>query len=400
MKLVCVLIPLLAILCAAPLPAQTNNPVVFMEDESDSLLRAEFYFSPFPEYGRVCSLQVKLVAMSSELSQRAMNRQQPTVNNPNLKPIGKRRDIFKPDTTIIFSLTAGPDPYFEMPDTALIWMMPINEGDSLTATIPYFIGGVGEFNLILSERGLLKDFLKFHLTFVIDEDGGLSWLGKFPPPYPNPLKAHPHAFGAKMETSLAGKKMPRGKGLLEAFDIEMSIELTPKVGQKSKVSCSIAAMSTDIDQIQYEIIRATNLKIDAIPASQGDNPGEEQKFTVSFGITPLVEGRSFLSFEVIGHPADVAPGRVVRSKMGYHLIFGRDGNLLYIGEVDPFAVGFEPGNPAYSRIEAIMDFDSTLYGLKAERSLPDYLMERKQEARIQDSIRRAASRDSLDIPED
>ena len=159
-------------------------------------------------------------------------------------------------------------------------------------------------------------------------------------------------------------------------------------------------MSADIDQIQYEIISATNLKIDTIPASQGDNPGEDQKFAVSFGITPLAEGRSFLSFEVIGHPADVAPGRVVRSKMGYHLIFGKDGNLLYIGEVDPFAVGFEPGNPAYKRIEAIMDFDSMLYGLKAERSLPDYLMKRKQEERIQDSIRRAASRDSLDKPED
>jgi hypothetical protein len=399
MKLICALIPFLVILCVASLPAQINNPIIFEGDETDSLLKAEFRFTPLPAYGQVCSLHVKLTAVGPELNQRAMSQRQPNVNNPKLKPVGKRQDVFKPDTTIILSMTAGPDPYFEMPDTAIVWMMPINDGDSLTAAFPIFINGVGEYNLILAEKGFLKDFLKFHLTIVIDEEGKLSYLGKIPPPYPNPLEAHPYAFGPKMKTSLAGQKMPKGKGLLQAFDIEMSIEPMPKVGQKSKVSCSIAAMSTDIEQIQYEIVRATNLKIDTIPASQGDNPGEAQRFDVSFGIIPLAVGRSFLSFEAIGHPVGSVPGKVVKSKMGYHLIFGSDSSLLYIGENDPFSVGFEPGNPAYYRIEAIMDFDSTLYGLKPERSLPDYMMKRKQEERIQDSIRREASRDTIDIPE-
>lgn len=396
MKPVVLIIPLLTVLCAVSLTAQINNPVVYTEDETDSLLRVEFQFDPPPKYGQVCSLHIELEAASSELNRRAMSQQQVNVNNPNLKEIGKRQDVFRPDTSINLSLTAGPDPYLEMPDTILNWVIPINEGDRLTASIPFFVNGVGEYNLILSELGYLNDFLKFHLAFVIDEEGGLNYIGKYPPPYPNPLKAHPYAFGEKIKTSLVGQKMPKGKGLMEAFDIKMFIEPTPKVGHKSTMSCSIAAMSADLDQIQYEIVRATNLKIDTIPASQGDNPGEEQRFDVSLGIIPMAVGRSFLSFEVIGHPKGSPPGRAIGSKLGYHLIFDSDSSLLYMGRNDPFAVGFEPGNPAYNRIKTIMDFDSTLYGLKAERSLPDYLMERKQEERIQDSIRRAAERDTLD----
>ena len=335
--------------------------------------------------------------MSPELNNRAFNRTPLDVSDPNLKEIGKRKHILILDSVIDWSLTAGPVPYIEMGDTDLGWSMPIKVGDSLTASLPLYISGVGEFNLILMERDLVKDFLEFHVTIVIDELGQTFYVGKYPPPHSNPLGAHPYSFGEELEMNLIGKKMPKGDGLLEPFDINILIDPVLKVGQSSRIACSMAAMSSEIEEIQYEIVRATNLKIDKIPSSQDVNPGEGMRFETSFNITPQAEGRSFLSFEVIGHPAGSKAGIVISSKMGYHLIFGEDGDLLYIGKFDPFAAGFRPGNPAYARIDGIMDFDSMLYGLKTERSLPDFLAQRKSEERIQDSIRRAKLSDSLEV---
>ena len=379
------------IIFPALLIGQNNQSVIFNADETDSIIQAEFRFLSQPDYGKEAILQIKLRAISDELNKRALRMKPANVNIPNLKKIGQRTDVLKPSNAIEWSITAGPKVFITLPDTIIVWNTPIETGDSLVYEIPCLINGVGEFNFILSEIGDTKDQIKTQMVVVLDAEGKTIYTGKYPPPHSNPLKAHVYCFGENIETFLEGKEIlwkEYSRGVQEPFDIRMLIEPTLKVGHTSEVKLAIKAMSAKIDDIQYEIVQARKLQIDTIPTSQGENPGNDIPFEASFNITPLAPGRAYLSFEVFGLYEDIRHGDLVRSKISYNLIFGNDSTLLYMGEVEPFEAGFEAGNPAYQRIDGIIEFKDAKIGYKTQRSQPDFQYDRKNEERISDSLQK------------
>jgi hypothetical protein len=381
----------LLIICPIALFGQINNPILFTADETDSLMNAEFRFIPLPEYGKESILQIKLSAISNSLNNRAMRMNVYNTKSPKLKEVGKRTDILHTDNSIEWIMTAGPESYIHLPDTINAWKPIIKAGDSLVFDILSLFKGVGEFSFILSDIGNSKDQIKLQFVVVLDEDGKAVYIGKYPPPYLNPLEAHVYCFGDNIETALEGKEIFRRNlaiGVLEPFDIVLNIEPTPRVGITSEVHFSISAMSAGIKDIQYEIMHARKLKIDTISASQGDNPGKDERFETSFKMTPVMPGRAFLSFEVFGFYKGGRHGDMTRSKVSYNLIFDSDSSLLYMGKVDPFEAGFKTGNPAYQKINNISEFKDAKIGFKTQRSIPDFQYDRKNEERISDSLQK------------
>ena len=385
--------------------AQISNPILFGPEETDSLLTIVCEFKELPALNTTVDMVVKVKALNSDFNNRTANYRPVKRNGVRLKEIGKRTDIHRTNKNSIWRVTAGPSPYLQLQDRSdslIKWPLRILPGDSLEFTIPLTINGVGKLDINVTERTQILDPLIFHIAVIIDESGQLIYLGKNPPPIKTPLLAHPYLFNQNIRDHLVGavSSSPRtGEVLLEPFDINVLIEPNLQVEQSSRVEFAISAMSPAIDEIQYEIVRAHNIKIDTIPSSQGDNPGIDSVFTTSFNVTPLAAGRSFLSFEVFGRLETMRGFQKAGSKVSYELIFDNGGQLLYLGSVDPFKVGFETGNPIYTPIDNILEFQDSRFGLKVERSEPDFVYERVNEARILDSINAAQRLDSLKLLE-
>jgi hypothetical protein len=258
---------------------------------------------------------------------------------------------------------------------------------------------VGQYTLQLIEMDNSQDIIKMLVSIVLDEEGNLDYLGKFPPPMSYPLGAHHYVFDEKIHTRVEGratKSRMHQKSWPEPFDIDMTFSPTPKVAERSRVDLTIAPYIPGVTDMQYEIIGATNLIIDSLSPSPGPIPAEIENFGVSFQIMPKSAGRSYISFEIFGYRPEAERSKMPFSRIDYHMIFGSDSSLLYMGEVDPFAVGFESGNPAYEAIDEIMDFSQTGYGEKVYRSQPDYEHERIREQFVRDSIEASRMQDTLE----
>jgi len=402
--LFCYLLIFLMILPLA-VQAQITNPILFGPEESDSLLTIECEFKELPALNTTVEMVVKVKALNSEFNNRTANYRPIKRNRVHLKEIGKQEGKYRTNKNSNWWITTGPSTYLQLQDKSdrlIKWLLPILPGDSLEFTIPLVINGVGKLDINVTERTQIMDPLIFHIAMIIDESGQLTYLGKNPPPTKTPLKAHPYLFDQNIRDHLIGavSRSPRnGEVLLEPFDIKVFIEPNLQVEQNSRAEFVMTAMSPEIEEIQYEIVRAHNIKIDTIPPSQGGNPGIDSAFSTSFNVMPLAAGRSFLSFEVFGRLESGRGYQKAGSKVSYELIFDSDGQLLYLGSVDPFRVGFEPGNPTYTPIDKIMEFQAGQYGLKVERSEPDFVYRRVDDARILDSINAAQRLDSLKLLE-
>jgi len=380
---------------------QNANPIVFTAEDNQGLIEARIEISPPPAYNQESTLKILLRAASPELNRRIIARPRVMPNDPRIKPLGKQIDLLKETDTISameLMLSAGPQPYIHLPDTTLHWSTPIKAGDSLLISLPLKITGVGEFNLTLTEQGYARDFIQFPFTIVVDEEELPDYIGKSPAPFANPLKAHPFAFGDKLTDRIMGEKLNYRFGrevASQPFDIKLTIEPNLRVGHTSEVRLEIAPMTSRLTDLQYEIIHATNLSIDTLPPSPGDNPGENANLTLVFAVVPNSVGRSFLSIEIFGYDAQSKVAKLQGTTWQAHLIFAEDSSLLYAGALDPFAVGYIPGNPAYKKIAGISQQIETRYGLKTLRSQPDFEWERLNQARIQDSLRALQRADSL-----
>jgi hypothetical protein len=378
--------------------SQTTNPIVFSADDTDSLLEASFQFSPLPEYNQTSTLDIKLKAVNSRLTDHAMRSLAESFYNPRTRDKAVLSPGLKTNKGLELDLVAGPPRYTNFDDTLLIWKPPISAGDSMILSIPIDFNGVGEFNVIISEASRAKDRVFLRIVIAIGEDGKLVYLGKAPVPYNNPLGTHPYVFGNKIEDQLKGLKTTTrraGTSASEPFDVKLSIDPNLKVGQTSIANLEIEAMSDTVEQLQYEIIAARNLQIDSLSPSPDINPGIGNRFDVSFLITPQKTGRSYLSFEIFGYKPSARHSRIINSRMKYYLIFGADSTLLYMGSVDPFAVGFDKENPAYKPIESIMDFANTGYGEQKYRSEPDFEYDRINNQRVLDSLEASKLIDTL-----
>jgi hypothetical protein len=264
--------------------------------------------------------------------------------------------------------------------------------------VPFNVNGVGQFDIALTEKNEPRGFLQFRIAGQISEQGDLIYLGKYPPPQEMPLGMHVHAFGDTLSTHLEGEIVSEGSTVEnwpEPFSIDMTITPTLSLKNTSKAEITMSTVTDQIVEIQYEIIRASNLKIDSIPPSQGDNPGPNRDFSCSFLITPQKTGKSYLGFKAFGRVRYVRHSQYIGSEIGYHLVFDDSGKLLYMGESDAFAVDFNAGLEGYSQTEKLLEYSETGYATRIERSKPDYQLDRKQEQFIQDSIRRANEADTL-----
>jgi hypothetical protein len=375
--------------------AQVNNPVVFLVEDTDSLLYSEFHFSPLPRYDQICTLTVRLVSQSEEVNAHAfktpsIQKKKPGSIRPGILVTGKELDL---------NFKAGPESYVSAPDTVLSWVPPIEVGDTLTAEIPIKFNGVGEFIIQLLEMDNTKDMIRMMVSVVIDEEGNLLYLGQYPAPDKYPLKAHHYVFGQKIQARVEGMSVRTGiqrQTWPEPFDIDMTFSPAPKVGKKTMVDLSISSLIPDVTDLQYQIIGATNLQIDSLSPSPGIMPESIDRFEVSFQVIPQKTGRSYIAFEIFGYRPDAKYSEKPFSRIDYHMVFGSDSSLLYMGKVDPFAVGFGTGNPAYEAIDEIADFAERLYGERVYRSEPDYEYDRINEQRIIDSIEARKLIDSLD----
>ncbi|MBD3382938.1 MAG: hypothetical protein GF404_12170 [candidate division Zixibacteria bacterium] len=380
--------------------AQIDKSLVFGPDETDSLLEVRFVFNELPAYGDSGSLRVEFKVLDRSFNARAVQtgQIQHKIRNRRLNKLPERPSVSL-DKEVRFSLTAGPNNYFAMPDSLLVWEAPLDSGAVRTIEIPYFVRGVGQFDIALTETTRPVEYLQFRIVGQITEDGTLAFLGKYPPVQINPLGMHIHTYGDSLSLYLAGKKQTeriRGESWLEPFEIDMRIIPVLKVGQTSRVYATMKAVTGEIEEIQYEITRASNLKIDSISISQGDNPGEGEQFTCSFLVTPRKAGRSYLAFRVFGRAEDKRHNPYVGSEIDYHLVFDDDGQLLYMGEKDPFAIGYAGGMEGYTRTDKLVEYSETGYATRVERSKPDFRMERMHNQFIEDSISRARQQDSLD----
>lgn len=380
--------------------AQVDNSLAFGPEETDSLLEVRFIFNKLPVFGDSGILRVEFEVLDRSFNARAVQtgQIQHKIRNRRLNKLPERPSVSL-DKEVRFSLTAGPNNYFDLPDSLLVWEAPLDTGAVRTIEVPYFVRGVGQFDIALTETTRPVEYLQFRIVGQIAEDGNLVFLGKYPPPETNPFDMHVYTFGDSLSLYLLGKKQTeriRGESWLEPFEIDMHITPVPRVNQTSEVHATIKAVTGEIDEIQYEITRATNLRIDSISESQGDNPGEGQQFTCSFLVTPQKTGKSFLAFRVFGRAEDKRYNPYVGSEIGYHLVFDEDGQLLYMGETDPYATGYTGGMQGYSRTDKLLDYSATGYATRVERSKPDFRMERMHNQFIEDSISRARQQDSLD----
>ena len=78
------------LLSPAALYSQVNNPVIFSVEDTDSLLHAEFHFSPLPRYDQICTLTVRLISRSEEVNAHAFKT--PAIERK--KPGSIRPEIF------------------------------------------------------------------------------------------------------------------------------------------------------------------------------------------------------------------------------------------------------------------------------------------------------------------
>lgn len=389
MKVILVSILVSILIFPVILFSQINNPVVFTADDTDSLITAEFEFSTLPEYADSSIVKITLKAINSRLSEHALEKPNRIKRIPgvHLKDLGPEE--LKISKVLNLNLVAGPSRYTGFFDSVVAWNPPINAGDSMVISIPLQFKGVGEYNIVISEVSGIKDAVNLRVSMVIGEDGKLVYLGKAPAPFGNPLGVHPYVFGKVIRDVLAGQTDSSrhvGIALSEPYDIKLTIDSNLQVGKTSIANLSIEPMSDSIEQLQYEIIAAHNLKIDSLSPSPGRNPGIGNKFDVSFQITPTKPGRSYLAFEIFGYDPDARHSDIISSALRYYLVFGTDSALLYMGSIDPFAAEINTDNPAYKKIKGIMDFADTGYGEKVYRSEPDFEYDRINDRRIQDSI--------------
>lgn len=236
-----------------------------------------------------------------------------------------------------------------------------------------------------------------HLVVVLDELGNPVYFGKYPPPYENSLGAHPYVFGDSIAVHHEGLRQEihaYQSTLANAFDIKMIIDPTPVIGEPSDVRFTIEPMTDEIKALQYEITAGHNIKIESLPESPGDNPGPGNTIQSAFKITPMDTGPTYLGLEIFGLMPDSKISELAGSKIGYNLVFGPDSTLLYMGQTDPFAVGFDMNNPAYEKIRPIAEYIDKQYGKKTYRSKPDFHYQRKNTERIEDSIRIAREREA------
>ncbi|NIS16406.1 MAG: hypothetical protein GWO41_08530, partial [candidate division Zixibacteria bacterium] len=320
----------------------------------------------------------------------AIERKKPGSIRPEILVTGKELDL---------NFKVGPESYVSAPDTVISWVPPIEVGDTLTAEIPIKFNGVGEFIVQLLEMDNTKDVIRMMVSVVINEEGELMYMGQYPTPDKYPLKAHHYVFGQEIQARVEGKSVRTGiqrQTWPEPFDIDMTFSPKPEVGKRTIVDLSISPLIPDVKDLQYQIIGATNLQIDSLSSSPGTMPENIDRFEVSFQMIPQKTGRSYISFEIFAHRPDARHSSKPFSRIDYHLVLGSDSSLLYMGEVDPFAVGFETGNPAYEAIDEIANFAGTLYGEKVYRSEPDYEYNRINEQRIIDSIEAGKLIDTLE----
>jgi hypothetical protein len=389
MKLSIIVILIAFFFLPIALLSQVTNPIVFSADDTDSLIEASFEFSSLPAYNVTSTLHIKLRAINSRLMEHALEKSSRDRNLPGVRLKDMGPEKLTSPKELRLNLVVGPSRYTGFKDTVLTWGLPIVAGDSMLFAFPTTFRGVGEFSVVVSEASGSRGMVNLQATIVIGEEGKLVYLGKAPAPFKNPLGAHPYIFGDDIVDNVQGLGVALRHvemSLPEPFDVNLKIDPNLKVGKTSIADLSIQAMSADVKQLQYEIIAATNLQIDSLSPSPDTNPGIGERFDVSFRITPQKTGRSYLSFEIFGYNPDARYSNVIYSTLKYYLIFGADGTLLYMGGVDPFAVGFTKDNPAYKPIEGIMDFANTGYGEKEYRSEPDFEYDRINNQRILDSL--------------
>ena len=383
------------------LQGQISDTIFFGAEESDSLITVECSFESLPALDSTFIMNIKLKALDSDFNNRTANYQPPVKIYKHLKEIGKPKIKYQRTENSLWLISTGPSPYLKLQngaDSLIKWPLPILMKDSLNISVPIKVNGVGKLDISLTERTCIMNPLVFYISIVIDENGKLQYLGKNPPSLATPLGAHPYLFAKDINDHLVGRIVRSDREpdvLMEPFDIEVQIDPKFKVKDSSQVRLNMTAMSATLEEIQYEIVLAHNLKIDSIPPSQGTNPGPDSSFTAAFTIIPQGPGRSFLSFEVFGRMETPRGFQQIGSKVSYEMVFGNDGELLYLGKIDPFKAGFEAGNPVYAPIDGIMEFKDGGYGLRVERSEPDFVYDRLNEQRIQDSTNNALRMDSI-----
>jgi hypothetical protein len=377
------------------LRAQIENPVVFDLEDTDSLLYAEFYFSPLPEYNKECNLTFRLVSKDEEVNVHAFKS--PNIKRDDLRFI--RPDILIEGKELDFKLTIGPDRYVSLADTILSWVPPIEVEDSFKATVPFIITGVGQYTMQLLEMDNTQDMIRMMVSIVIDEEGKLVYLGKFPPPHSYPLGAHHYIFGDEIKTHIVGKSSESSlhkKSWPEPYDIEMTFSPVPEIGMRTNVDIKIEPKIPQVTDLQYEIIGATNLFMDSLSPSPGRVASGSKRSAISFQMVPQKPGRSYISFEIFGYRPGAERTQMPFSRIDYHMVFGSDSSLLYMGEIDPFAVGYQAGIPAYGAIDEISEFSGTGYGEKVYRSEPDYEQDRIREQFVRDSIKASQAIDTME----
>lgn len=260
------------------------------------------------------------------------------------------------------------------PDS-VVWDAPIDSGAQNSFEFTFTPTLVGTHVLGLARKRSAGWAQLAALALAIDEDGNTMCAGTerscaltVVPPHPRRNTESVRLCFAQAEP---GQVQQEKRHFIGDFVFRFAPSITDTVFVDFRLDCQKSLYS----RVYFVLEHSTNIKTSPLPESWGDRAGPSEPYRFydgRFTFNIIRPGLTYINFKVIGRNPAVRGAEWITTEFPAYLVFGQQGELLFIGNFDPFTRFRSKSDPMLASVSELLDAGNRNFRTKFVVSQPDY----------------------------